>query len=681
VPVSQPEPLAGSDQANGGQHHDAPRRGPTPLRVTALAAAILVAAGILLLLNLSAYFGNRYQVPVGNDAPEYLARARIVAAGGLDALPDAFPPPLTANPDRPAYPVIANLLESAAGIRPERLAFVLSAVASVAIGLAAAAFALAALAEPTWSAPVYALLVGASTSTVLTAIGHIDNLMADALLLAGAGAVVLAADGRPAIAAGILLFGATAIVHWNFVALFGAVLVAFAIAVIPSSLRALRGGSRPIDTPVARVGAVLIGSAALGAGAFAFIPGTPRVTELSASQISSAYARTSSKFRLDLLGPLALVGAAGLAFLHRTRRRVFGLLLLLAWAAVGIGAIVLYAFGVSLPAHRLLPFAYGIPILAAVGLVSVARLAGERLRRVGVVVGVGVLAIGLAGSALVAYRILSERTPFLSETALLETAGAAEYASRYAGDRPVILVVNRPNDGGATLYGVAPAYRWTAAWLPMADRSRLYVYLGSVPNLLAGHPTVRDDALYDDVSTTLWDSVEPVAKAGPVIIVMKSFSSQFGSYVEHHPESRIAPRLIQVDGPPPPGGTLPPVRLPGRPSDGTLFVLAVATLLFLAVAGSGWSASLLPTGWIERALCAPTFGIAALALGGYLADRLGARLTGGSGVAIVIAVAVVGWLPIALRGVVRSRRAGRGDRPAMAGDEHPAVEAPDPTRT
>jgi hypothetical protein len=667
--------LGGAAQQVGG-----PERGLTAL--AALVTATLAAVGVLLFLYLSPYFANRYHVSVGNDAPQYLARARIVAGGGLDALANAFPAPLTANPDRPGYPVIANLLDSTVGIGPDRLAFMFSAVLSVVIGLAAAAFARMAMEEPPWSFPVYALLVGGSTSTALTAIGHVDNLMVDALLLAGAGAAVLVADGRPAMPAAILLLGSTAIVHWNFGLLFAAVLGVFTAALVPSSVLALRKGTRVVDTPAARMAGLLAGSAVVGGAAFLPMPGAPHVVELPRAQLAVDYARTSSKFRLPILGPLGAVGAAALALMHRSRRRVHALILLVVWAAVGLVAILLFEGGSSIPAHRLLPFAYGIPILAAAGVVGLARLSGKRLGApgsvagtAGRVVGVAVVVAGLIGSGVVAYRILSVRTPFLSDTALEETATAASYASTVAAGRPVVLVVNRPDQGAATLYGVAPAYRWTSAWLPPGERSRLFVYLGSAANLMAGRPSVGPDSLFDEASATLWKSIRPIASDRPIVIEMKSFNAHFYKFVKRHPGSQVAPRVaVAGEGV---AGTITAPRLPDPPRNASLVGLAVLTLLGLSVAGVGWSGSLLPAGWLERMACAPAFGIASLALGGYEADRLGFRLTGASGVGVALAVTVLGFVPLAVRAVRRKPSddpgvgegaAGAGVAPAARGD-------------
>ncbi|MFL5799199.1 MAG: hypothetical protein ACJ77A_14865 [Actinomycetota bacterium] len=647
-----------------------------------LVIASLAAVGVLLFLYLSPYFANRYHVSVGNDAPQYLARARIVAGGGLNALANAFPAPLTANPDRPGYPVIANLLDSTLGITPDRLAFMFSAVLSVVIGLAAAAFARMAMEEPPWSFPVYALLVGGSTSTALTAIGHVDNLMVDALLLAGAAAALMVADGRRVMPAAILLLGSTAIVHWNFGLLFAAVLGVFTAALVPASVMALRRGTRIVDTPAARMAGLLAGAGVVGGAAFLPLPGAPHLVQLPRAQLAVDYARASSKYRLPIFGALGAVGAAALPLVHRSRRRIYALVLLVLWAAVGLLAIVLFDRGSAIPAHRLLPFAYGIPVLAAAGVVGLARLAGERLRRfgraagaAGRVVGVVVVVAGLVLSVVVAYRILSVRKPFLSDTALQETATAASYASTVAAGRPVVLVVDRPDQGAATLYGVAPAYRWTSAWLPPGDRSRLYVYLGSAANLMAGRPSPGPDSLFDQTSTTLWRSIRPIPSDQLIVVEMKSFNRHFYKFIKRHPGSQVAPRVAVFGSRMPSAGTLTVPRLPDPPRNSSLVVLAVLTLLGLAVAGMGWSSSLLPTGWLERVGCAPAFGIAALALGGYAADRLGVRLTGASGAGVALAVTVLGFAPLAVRSVRRRRgpsvAPGRGEGAPGPGEASP----------
>jgi len=49
---------------------------------------------------------------------------------------------------------------------------------------------------------------------------------------------------------------------------------------------------------------------------------------------------------------------------------MFGLVLAAMWAALGLAAVAALEAGFPVPAHRLLPFAYGIPILAAAGVMA-----------------------------------------------------------------------------------------------------------------------------------------------------------------------------------------------------------------------------------------------------------------------------------------------------------------------
>jgi hypothetical protein len=224
----------------------------------------------------------------------------------------------------------------------------------------------------------------------------------------------------------------------------------------------------------------------------------------------------------------------------------------------------------------------------------------------------------------------------------------------------LILVVDRPSQGAATLFGAAPAYRWTSAWLQPGERSRLYVYLGSATNLEAGRPSVGPDPQFNETSAAFWQSLRPIAARRPVLVVMASFTTHFHSFVARHPGAKVAPGVAIQNGPIPSRGAIRLARLPDPPQNSSLVISALVTLVALAVAGLGWSASLLPIGWLERVACAPAFGIASMALGGLAADRLGLRLTGGSGVGVALVVAVLGWAPLTARVVGDRMRPAKG---------------------
>ena len=101
--------------------------------------------------------------------------------------------------------MLASLIQTAKGPAPGMLLFVLPAVAAIAIGGAAGAFAVEVLDEPRWSFPLYAILVGASLAVVQTASGSLDNLTADAVILAAATVALISASGRRGVIAGGIL--------------------------------------------------------------------------------------------------------------------------------------------------------------------------------------------------------------------------------------------------------------------------------------------------------------------------------------------------------------------------------------------------------------------------------------------------------------------------------------------
>jgi hypothetical protein len=66
-------------------------------------------------------------------------------------------------------------------------------------------------------------------------------------------------------------------------------------------------------------------------------------------------------------------------------------------------------------------------------------------------------------------------------------------------------------------------------------------------------------------------------------------------------------------------------------------------------------------GWLERAAVAPAFGIAVVALGGVVGDRLGVGLEGAPAVALLAVIAVAGWALAAWPARIAAR-AGQSSR-------------------
>ncbi len=144
--------------------------------------AIVVIAALFLL----PYLRGDSVVPFGFDTAHYIWRANVTIADGLDAL-RTFAPELNANAERPAFPVLASLIDAAGGPSPYLLAFLTPAVFATAVGLAAGSFAVDVLEEPPWAFAVFAIVVGGSLAVVRTAVGSLDALLVESVVLAGGG--------------------------------------------------------------------------------------------------------------------------------------------------------------------------------------------------------------------------------------------------------------------------------------------------------------------------------------------------------------------------------------------------------------------------------------------------------------------------------------------------------------
>ena len=106
-------------------------------------------------------------------------------------------------------------------------------------------------------------------------------------------------------------------------------------------------------------------------------------------------------------------------------------------------------------------------------------------------------------------------------------------------------------------------------------------------------------------------------------------------------------------GPHPPGPFVPLEAVPGALSAIELAALWFAFLATVGVAGSGWVASFVRTDLPVTLALSPAFGLAAIILGGVIADRAGLRPTGWRGVLLIGLVSVAGWVAFVL---LRTRR-------------------------
>jgi hypothetical protein len=646
---------------------------PVVARAAAIGALLAVPVVWILAVYLWTIVSRRYAFPIGYDTPKYVWRTNLVGGEGLAALKGSAPEPFRVNADRPAFPVLISMVSSVLGTSVFRVAVVFPAVMALATGLAAGAFSREALAGPSWGVPVFAVAVGASVNiSRMAAPGYDDNLLLAVVVVAAATLALAAAAGRRGGVGAALLLAAGILIHWIFAAFFLAVLAAVATAVLPGSIREWRRTGRPLATPSGRLAAVLGGGALVGGGALlSLAAGEPTAPRLPGESFRVKLDADLPRYALPVTVPVAAVGAAGLAGGgddggQRAAVRRRGAMLLVIWAAAGVlAAFVLHA-GPAVPAHRLLAFGLGMPILAAAGLVAVARTLAGRAGGAGAAAGAILVAAGLAGTTTLAFRAWTPAHPWMPRAQVAQAGEAGRYLEAIGGNRPIVFLVDL---GGRTpLSSTSLAFHVIRAGLPPALIPRTLVYLGDAETYARGRQTLRPTPpTFNQASGRHWPSVEAALAKDPIGVLMPSINRGFDQAVRAHPDWRVGPHVAIVGGSPTflrtvPSG--PAIPAPVGPLRGA--ALALVVLFLPAAVGLGWSASLGPEGWLERLALAPAFGIGTLVVGGVVAGRLGATMAGAAAAVLITVVAAAGWAPFVARG--RARRPGGP----------PTTSAPDP---
>jgi len=615
--------------------HHARRRSLDPASAIGLAIALVVIAWLYLWPALS----GEMRTPGGYDTPKYMWRATLVQERGLRALSDPSVARLTPLAERAAFPTLASFADGVAGVPVLRFMYVLPALAAVAIGLAAGAFALAGLNEPGWSAGVYALAVGASVTVARTVIGYADQTLIDPILMAAALAAVLTAARDGPIAAATVLLIAAFVTHWIFAATFTGVLVGFAVLLIPLSFIRRRAGDGYADLPSVRIGAVLAG-AGVGVGGLFLLGGMGELhlARPLASTLADKFHRFTALFRLPWFLPTAALGAVAAWFgLDRdTPRRRLAAILTIVWAGLGVGGLVAYGvLDIQVPAYRLLLAALGLPILVATALTGVARLIGRWLGRIGIVLGVAVAIAGAAAMAVGGWRVWRDRTPSFTPEQAAQAAVVGRYLQANPGP-PAILVV--------TGQGLGKQDRIIRSMLPADQISRPWLFIGSVEDLLAGHPTVRRRANITQASAESFPAVQPLLGRDPIVLALSGFARPLDRTL---PGIAIGPGVTLVRGPPPAAPISATVEL--WPGAGRIVADLALVLLLVWLAGLGWAWRNLPGQPVAALAVAPAVGIGVLCAVGVVLGLLGLNLAGVWGILVVLATALLGWLRLPSR--------------------------------
>ncbi|HEV8087752.1 MAG TPA: hypothetical protein VGQ50_03685 [Actinomycetota bacterium] len=504
--------------------------------------------------------------PIGADTPVYVWWARLVGAAGSSTI--AF---------RPGVPDVTEVIARAFGLSETATVAGLGCALIAIIGLAGAAVLRGGRADG--AVPVLGLILTGLFGTYLAA-GHLSNAVFAALFVLAL--AFLLDERRRSWALAVVALGAAGIAHPEFLWLAVAILgVATVMAVL-----ARRRREAASTAAVGLAGAALagLGLLAASAGGVAFdVPTSLDVFLLQSHQLDRLHQLFIERFRpkvatYALWAWLPLAAAA----IPRLRGRLGRLLV--AWSIATVIGVAAGLVGRWFPPHRIVAFAFCLPLLAAIGL----GVIGERLPRLARPISTVVVCV-IAASGI--WLWVNAPRPY-ADPATNAVAASAPTIAATSGT----VVVELPADRDATAVAVIRSLNLLRAAVP-GDRVRDVVLRYPAP------PQGDADA------QSLWRASED--EAGRAL-------------------ASGAPQVTAPDAPP----TLP------RPSVAAAFVAMLGWLAACGLAGAGWCVAAGHRGvaLLERATGT---GLAGLIMAGAIADGLGLRLASRP-VAIGVIVVVAG---------------------------------------
>jgi len=642
-----------------------------------------------------------------------VAHSGLAAVGRIH-----LPPPGSPLTSRVAFPVLDLSLARLTGKSTFFYAALLPTAGIVAMALGAGAFVTYALRRGAWTFATVAIVVGTSTCAARLFLPETyqDNIVSGALFVAALLPLLSYLRGGRGLLPASALLALIALTHTGFFAFDLGVLCLMGAALLPASYRVVRGGGRWRDTPVGRLALVIAISIAVPAGVVvAFLHGKFDVPSETIDVLRQKLRADLSLYRWAITVPVALIGVWGVLGDARGRPLAAGsttsdpaaaagtnepaaateppaaiepaatadasaatgaaaradarpadeadarksgarylLLLFAAWAvAILLGALI-FAAGKAIPMHRLLAFFLPLPILAALGVLTLGGVVSTRWARVAVVV------VGAAGLVFIGYRTLYRdlaRTRGVAPMRADEVQQAAT-AERYldathvAAGAPVVFVTNDWGHDPASSIQLQGFVARTVVAAPRLPNTLFYV--GDPGNLVAGRPTIEatDARGFNDVSRAFWPSVERVLPDHPVEIMLAAFNRRnYDAYAHANPSRVVAPGVLVLSGPRP-AAPIAAAPLPAIPrGSAQLLVFGAGTLAILGLVGLGWALALLPRSArpVEVLALSVAFGIGALIAVGTVLDLAGIRLGDlGGHVAIPVAL-LAGWTLAAVR--------------------------------
>ena len=574
---------------------------------------------------------------------------------------------------RPGYPLLSAIVGALTGLSQLGVTSVLSLVLAPLMALGVGAFARAGLGTDRWTWVVTVATAGVIVGPTHLTGENLSNALNIALEIGALTPLAFAVGGgRGVLACGALLV-ASGMAHWDFLALFEAVLAVAFVLALPSSRRDSAAGVPPLRTE-----AGLIGVSAVVAGAIvATLVGAVLRAPFKTIEIGNDRVLFRRKLRTDvarlvvpetaaLLAPAVLpaLTTPG-ARLASARQRRFALHAVSAWTYVMAAGIVLGALTLVVPPARFLAHLVVLPGALAVGAL-LARGGSWLAGRTRVRATAGVLVVVALAALAVPAVLRWYRYPVLMDPRALQQA---ETAGRYVDGLPphqaVVFLVGYEG-GKPGVYGPVMSERTIRIGMPAARAVDVHLFVGAPADLLAGRRTPPPDARAAQATGQYWEDVRALLPAHPPVLVLEATAPMEFAQAVGEGAPVIGPGVALLRGPAPPS-PLPSAPLPREvPSLWAGLVLGLAVLLLLAVAGMGWTALALPARSDPAVFVSltPVVGTGALILGGLAASLLGVRPSGPGAVATYAVVVAAG----AVLGLVdRARRRRREHRGGPGG--------------
>jgi hypothetical protein len=376
------------------------------------------------------------------------------------------------------------------------------------------------------------------------------------------------------------------------------------------------------------------GSAIVGAGLLSMLVGPAKLradtskdaflrrTGLESLLADTYRERFQENIRRYASWALLPLAAAGIPRVHGFTRRF-----LVAWALLTIVGVPIGIWSGWFPPDRIITFGFALPALAALGIAWADRFLEARVPLWIAWPATAALIMLLAWPTLGAW---ARQQPFISPQDLASATEAGRIAATTPPGTPIVVIVNDIDD--TAIFLATQAGNILRAAVPPERAGDVYIYVGEPARYFAGEPTFRGNAEYDALSSQLLDDI-PAGDAA--VFVLDQFDRVGGTDRDPHFVRWSSDVVSTVRDPRP----LPPGD--GELTAAAPWAIVGATLLVAALLwglGYGWARWTFG-GTVTAAAAAPGYGMAALAIVGLLAERLGVPLTGSWGPTLISLVA------------------------------------------